>query len=528
MSQERARLERQLKAGIRAARAGNTERARELLTGVLRIDRSNELAWIWLGQAVNTRQERRRCLEEVLKINPGNRPARAALNQLVGVVGSEGATFDVERIAAASRTQLSTGEGQSSSNRPATSRPSNSGGPSRGISPLLLGLGGVAALLIALLLITVVPLITGNPEPTPTAIALEPTATLTPLPVITDPATGLIITETPTPTPIIPTATIMARATRAPDTNLQPTFTPTDTSTPTETPLPTATLPPLDGYVIYYTAETSGVSALYRMRGDGSQNVQLANNIIDFAISADGQRIAFTREVAYGAGTAADGTLLDASTGVELFLSSLADVATVQQLTNVRNATISSPTFILDQQQIAYASDEDGDNDLYRYDLLSSAAVPLTFNDREDLDPHWSALNEQIVFVSDVDSVGNPSLYTYSFFEEEGEEVSQLANSGSDSLDPRWSPDGDSLAFVSDRGVLNIQVVDSRGRSFRSLTNSVSAQYAPVWSPDGNYIAHATDTGSTFSIDLLSVNGRMVMTIPLPNQRVRTIAFLPN
>ena len=80
-------LNRQLAAGIRAAQQGNSERARELLEGVLRRDRNNEQAWIWMASVVDSQRERRMSLERVLKINPNNQPAQAALNSMVGVLG---------------------------------------------------------------------------------------------------------------------------------------------------------------------------------------------------------------------------------------------------------------------------------------------------------------------------------------------------------------------------------------------------------------------------------------------------------
>lgn len=529
MAQNNSQLERQLRAGIRAARADNHERARELLTGVLRVDRSNELAWIWMAQVVNTKKERRRCLEEVLKINPRNRPARAALNSLVGVVGSEGVSFNVEQVAAAASTQLSSADQnrRASSPRSASSTQTNGG---RRISPVLIGLGGVAALLVILLIVTVAPLLTTPPPatetPTPRPVA---TAISTVVNSLVDAETGLEVTFTPTRTPIIPTPTIGERSTRANNADLQPTFTPTDTPTPTITPTATATLPPLSSYVVYYTAEAGGASALYRTIGSGNQNVQIANNIIEFDISSDGQQVVFTREVAYGAGTAADGSLIDAGTAIELFIAPLTNLESARQITQVRTGTISSPTFIGDQQQVVYASDEDGDSDLYRFDLGSNIIMPLTDNNRQDLDPHWSDAAEQLIFVSDLDRLGNPTLYTYNFFDDEDERIAPLSTGGSPHSDPAWSPDGASVAYSSGRGdVRNIQVVDDTGQAFRSLTTNISEQYAPAWSPDGNYIAYATNVNGIFRIDLITSDGRAVSSISLNNQIINDILVVSN
>ncbi|MCP4426206.1 MAG: hypothetical protein GY803_17080 [Chloroflexi bacterium] len=71
-----------LRVGIAATKAGEREKARELLMNVLRADEENELAWLWLSGAVQTTDERRICLENVLTLNPDNQLAQRGLAQL--------------------------------------------------------------------------------------------------------------------------------------------------------------------------------------------------------------------------------------------------------------------------------------------------------------------------------------------------------------------------------------------------------------------------------------------------------------
>ena len=54
-----------MKQGIAALKAGRKVEARTLLVQVLRQDRRNETAWLWLSGAVDTDAERYACLEEV-------------------------------------------------------------------------------------------------------------------------------------------------------------------------------------------------------------------------------------------------------------------------------------------------------------------------------------------------------------------------------------------------------------------------------------------------------------------------------
>jgi tetratricopeptide (TPR) repeat protein len=71
-----------LKRGIAAAKAGAVEQARALLMQVVEQDEENERAWLWLSAVVESDEERRICLENVLTLNPDNAPARKGLEKL--------------------------------------------------------------------------------------------------------------------------------------------------------------------------------------------------------------------------------------------------------------------------------------------------------------------------------------------------------------------------------------------------------------------------------------------------------------
>jgi hypothetical protein len=71
-----------LQHGIEALKAGRKAEARTLLMQVVQRDQYNELAWLWLSGAVETDDERRTCLENVLAINPHNSVAEQGLDSL--------------------------------------------------------------------------------------------------------------------------------------------------------------------------------------------------------------------------------------------------------------------------------------------------------------------------------------------------------------------------------------------------------------------------------------------------------------
>jgi tetratricopeptide (TPR) repeat protein len=71
-----------LRSGIAAAKAGRKQEARRILLQVTELDERNEQAWLWLSGLVETLDERRICLENVLSINPGNTHASHGLDWL--------------------------------------------------------------------------------------------------------------------------------------------------------------------------------------------------------------------------------------------------------------------------------------------------------------------------------------------------------------------------------------------------------------------------------------------------------------
>jgi hypothetical protein len=75
-------IETRLERGIEAAKAGENERARDILVHVIELDQYNEQAWLWLGAVVESTADKVVCLENALFVNPGNTQASAGLQRL--------------------------------------------------------------------------------------------------------------------------------------------------------------------------------------------------------------------------------------------------------------------------------------------------------------------------------------------------------------------------------------------------------------------------------------------------------------
>lgn len=73
-----------LDEAIQAIKAGNKAKGRRLLREFTTRQPDNEAAWLWLASAEEAEADKRRCLEQVLQLNPKNEVAREALARLGG------------------------------------------------------------------------------------------------------------------------------------------------------------------------------------------------------------------------------------------------------------------------------------------------------------------------------------------------------------------------------------------------------------------------------------------------------------
>jgi uncharacterized repeat protein (TIGR01451 family) len=130
-----------------------------------------------------------------------------------------------------------------------------------------------------------------------------------------------------------------------------------------------------------------------------------------------------------------------------------------------------------DNGKIAFASNRDGNWEIYVMDPDGSAQTDLTSNPADDSQPAWSADGQKLAFASDRD--GNSEIYVMNA---DGSGQTDLTNNAADDSYPAWSPDGKRIAFVRDD---SIWVMDAGGSNQARLTDGQD----PAWSPDGTKIA---------------------------------------
>ncbi len=75
-------LDQLMQLGIQTARQGNKQNARMIFQQILDADGQNERAWLWMAAVAETPEDRVRCLNTVLRINPNNQAAQRELSNL--------------------------------------------------------------------------------------------------------------------------------------------------------------------------------------------------------------------------------------------------------------------------------------------------------------------------------------------------------------------------------------------------------------------------------------------------------------
>ncbi len=477
-----------LRKGIEAAREGNKAEAREFLQQVVDLDDKSEKGWFWLASVVETDEERRVCLANVLFINPNNERAKKAMDQLEAK--SKKKQGDEEVIPGVSRRQL------------------------------MLFAGGGAG--VILLIVVIFSAIVGGRN---AQIAAETQAVINQTEVAgastaQAAATGAAQTAvsaaetqaqvakvSPTPT-ITPTS---GRATLPPESS--PTPTPTEQVSPSPLPPPD---PNLQGKIAAWSGrDTSQTGFLpvgvFSMNGQFTQLSDAGRNP-DF--KPDGQKVMYTRYFP-----------VTFDTGIEEINVNATEPLLVSKGLQVTKTQM--PSYCATQNQIAFValpldtkvgSLESSDDSQLPYQVyilnLDSKDPKRVTNDKSRYsNPALSPDCTKVAAIktdlagtetgTDVVVIDLTSLTQTPITTDKANYVEST---------PRWSPDGTQLlyaAYVAGQPANNdivIRPADGSGTP-NLLVRDPSDDKYPVFSPDGQYIAFASNRGGTYQIYILNQRG---------------------
>jgi Protein kinase domain/WD40-like Beta Propeller Repeat len=164
------------------------------------------------------------------------------------------------------------------------------------------------------------------------------------------------------------------------------------------------------------------------------------------------------------------------------------------------------PRWSPDGTKLAYYADADGDFDVYVLDLAGAAVTQLTNNGDEDLYPAWSPDGTKIAFTR---RTGDADAEVF-VMNADGSGEQQLTENEVEDRYPDFSPDGSQIVFATDEGGdYDIAVMNADGSGTRQLTDNGADDDAPAWSPDGSTIAFSSDRqDQNFDIWTMSAEGK--------------------
>ena len=138
--------------------------------------------------------------------------------------------------------------------------------------------------------------------------------------------------------------------------------------------------------------------------------------------------------------------------------------------------------------KIAFASDRDGNFEIYVMDADGGGQIRLTENSGEDYSPAWSPDGNRLAFVSTRD--GNAEVYVMNV---DGAGQTRLTNNTASDLSPVWRPDGSQIGFVTNRdGNDEIYLMNPDGGNQTNLSQNLADDSSFSFSPDGSMIAFSS------------------------------------
>jgi len=169
-----------------------------------------------------------------------------------------------------------------------------------------------------------------------------------------------------------------------------------------------------------------------------------------------------------------------------------------------------SPAWSPDGRQITFTSNRDGNFDVYVMQADGSRQHNLTQHPAVDEVPVWSPDGEHMAFQSDrdrkSDRTGEMDIYTML---KDGSRVQKITEISARNILPAWSPQGNWLAYTSNRGLgwhIYLHQLDNSQEEVR-----IARGCRPAWSPDGQYLVHVSDRGNNNNdLRLLQLNGKKV------------------
>ena len=182
-----------------------------------------------------------------------------------------------------------------------------------------------------------------------------------------------------------------------------------------------------------------------------------------------------------------------------------ADGSNQTQLTN-NPAMDWLPDWSPDGSKIVFSSDRDGTNDIFIMDSDGGNATKIECNTSDqELYPAWSPDGTRILFTRGNNNFSEWELFIYDI---SANNVRQLTNNQIIDDNGSWSSDGSKILFTAGPSFnfYEIYEMDADGSNVVRLTNNSVPETFASWSPDGSLIAFGSE-GNMEDIFLMNSDG---------------------
>ena len=168
-----------------------------------------------------------------------------------------------------------------------------------------------------------------------------------------------------------------------------------------------------------------------------------------------------------------------------------------------------TPMFSPDGKRVAFASNRDGNHEIYVMNIDGSGMRRLTNHPAYEIAPTWNATGTQIAFTSD--RAGQPQIY---LMNADGTDVRRLTTTESYADRATWSPAYNEIAFTARTPAgFDIKVFDIATGQTRQLTFGEGSNESPTFSANGRHIAFTSTRAGRVQVFTMTRDGRDVRQI---------------
>jgi Tol biopolymer transport system component len=250
-----------------------------------------------------------------------------------------------------------------------------------------------------------------------------------------------------------------------------------------------------DGTRVAFGSFDGDKAGIYVVDVDGNGLRALTTNALSSdsepAWSPDGSRIAFVR----GYDPTADGIANFTFCGSEIYITSVdSGEGVASNLTQGQGGT--DPAWSPDGGSIAFASNRDGNYEIYAIRIADGDLKRLTETAEHEAEPKWSPDGKHIAYARNYVHATFDCGFAHTGLGQtplmNGPDIYLMLNDGTNqtrltetenNFEPTWSPDGESLAFISFRsGCTEIYVMDPFHKTEFSISSDAIYKSSPSWS----------------------------------------------